>query len=283
MHRASLGTRGETRRQAAEAETALIGRVRKWRRVGPGPAGLAPHVLVPTWVRAPDAPASPLRPPSRHEEGVDNAQDDAPLDAEADLPREPHRMDVVVDALTPGGQAESEVDVVATSGDADGDVTRQDHGVDTAAVGVVQAAAEPAEPEVAGGAFDVTAVPAASPSSVELEPTPQVETTSASNAAVHFPNFVGELTGNSETPAHAEQNPVVVAEQMPAFQFEPHAQGAVDTKFLASLDEVQPSPVDNTPHQTHSQPLIATDPSSGSDGTVTGHHIEEPFSDMPLQ
>ena len=68
MYRASLGTRGETRRAAAEAEHAVIGRVRRWeRKVGPAP--LAPHVTIPMWVRgertaAPLSPGKPATPPA---------------------------------------------------------------------------------------------------------------------------------------------------------------------------------------------------------------------------
>lgn len=49
-YRPSLGTRGELRRIAAEAETATIERVRPWKRKLQ-PCKLAPHVLVPQWVR----------------------------------------------------------------------------------------------------------------------------------------------------------------------------------------------------------------------------------------
>lgn len=61
MYRPSLGTRGETRRAAAEAETALVGRVRPWTWKSSQPCPLAPHVLVSRWVRAPDPPPSPVR------------------------------------------------------------------------------------------------------------------------------------------------------------------------------------------------------------------------------
>lgn len=67
MYRTSLGTRGETRRAAAEAETAVVGRVRRWRRET-RPSPLAPHVVVPQWVRGerPVAPASPVKRGSAH-------------------------------------------------------------------------------------------------------------------------------------------------------------------------------------------------------------------------
>lgn len=61
MYRPSLGTRGETRRAAAEAETALVGRVRAWKRKQAEPCALAPHVLVPQWIRTENAPTSPLK------------------------------------------------------------------------------------------------------------------------------------------------------------------------------------------------------------------------------
>lgn len=62
MYRTSLGTRGETRRAAAEAETAVVGRVRRWKR-DTRPSTLAPHVVVPQWVRGerPVAPPSPVK------------------------------------------------------------------------------------------------------------------------------------------------------------------------------------------------------------------------------
>lgn len=50
-YRASLGTRGELRRIAAEAETATIDRVRPWERKIQ-PCKLAPHVIVPQWIRS---------------------------------------------------------------------------------------------------------------------------------------------------------------------------------------------------------------------------------------
>jgi hypothetical protein len=104
MYRPSLGTRGETRRAAAEAETAIVGRVRPWTRNAAEPCPLAPHVLVPRWVRAPDPPAPPpkaLTPgdphnellgepaeqalaPAPSEEGVAELQDD--LQAQVPLP-----------------------------------------------------------------------------------------------------------------------------------------------------------------------------------------------------
>lgn len=61
MYRPSLGTRGEARRAQIEAETALLGRVRPWKRLPNQPCPLAPHVFVPRWVRAPDPPTSPLK------------------------------------------------------------------------------------------------------------------------------------------------------------------------------------------------------------------------------
>lgn len=55
--RQSLGTRGELRRIAAEAEAATIDRVRPWRKTIQ-PCRLAPHVIVPRWIRL-DAPTPP--------------------------------------------------------------------------------------------------------------------------------------------------------------------------------------------------------------------------------
>lgn len=66
MYRASLGTRGETRRAAAEAETALVGRVSRWKRVVK-PAALAPHVIIEQWERGerpPPSPRAPTTPPA---------------------------------------------------------------------------------------------------------------------------------------------------------------------------------------------------------------------------
>lgn len=60
-YRASLGTRGELRRIAAEAETATIDRVRPWHRRIQG-CRLAPHVVVPQWIRS-EQPAKPRTPP----------------------------------------------------------------------------------------------------------------------------------------------------------------------------------------------------------------------------
>lgn len=57
-YRPSLGTRGELRRIAAEAETATIERVRPWKRKLQ-PCKLAPHVLVPQWVRGEAAQQQP--------------------------------------------------------------------------------------------------------------------------------------------------------------------------------------------------------------------------------
>lgn len=61
-YRASLGTRGELRRIAAEAETATIERVRPWRRQVQ-PCKLAPHVVVPQWIRSELPPKPPTPPP----------------------------------------------------------------------------------------------------------------------------------------------------------------------------------------------------------------------------
>ncbi|CAN8074621.1 unnamed protein product [Agarophyton chilense] len=55
--RPSLGTRGELRRIAAEAEAATIDRVRPWRKTTQS-CRLAPHVVVPQWIRC-EHPASP--------------------------------------------------------------------------------------------------------------------------------------------------------------------------------------------------------------------------------
>ena len=60
-YRASLGTRGELRRIAAEAETATIDRVRPWHRRVQG-CRLAPHVVVPQWIRS-EQPAKPRMSP----------------------------------------------------------------------------------------------------------------------------------------------------------------------------------------------------------------------------
>lgn len=49
-YRSSLGTRGELRRIAAEAETATIEHVRPWKRKLQ-PCKFAPHVMIPQWVR----------------------------------------------------------------------------------------------------------------------------------------------------------------------------------------------------------------------------------------
>lgn len=56
-YRASLGTRGELRRIAAEAETTTIDQVRPWHR-NVQPCRLAPHVIVPQWIRSSE-PAAP--------------------------------------------------------------------------------------------------------------------------------------------------------------------------------------------------------------------------------
>lgn len=61
-YRASLGTRGELRRIAAEAETAIIERVRPWQRKVQ-PCRLAPHVVVPQWIRS-ELPPKPRTPPA---------------------------------------------------------------------------------------------------------------------------------------------------------------------------------------------------------------------------
>ncbi|PXF42295.1 hypothetical protein BWQ96_08014 [Gracilariopsis chorda] len=55
--RPSLGTRGELRRIAAEAEAATIDRVRPWRRTTQA-CRLAPHVVIPQWIRY-EHPPSP--------------------------------------------------------------------------------------------------------------------------------------------------------------------------------------------------------------------------------
>ena len=60
-YRASLGTRGELRRIAAEAESVTIDHVRPWiRKVQP--CRLAPHVIVPQWIRL-ENPVKPKPPP----------------------------------------------------------------------------------------------------------------------------------------------------------------------------------------------------------------------------
>eukprot|EP00172_Hildenbrandia_rubra_P000603 Plantae.Rhodophyta-Hildenbrandia_rubra.ctg13228.p2 GENE.Plantae.Rhodophyta-Hildenbrandia_rubra.ctg13228~~Plantae.Rhodophyta-Hildenbrandia_rubra.ctg13228.p2 ORF type:complete len:605 (+),score=162.05 Plantae.Rhodophyta-Hildenbrandia_rubra.ctg13228:612-2426(+) len=56
-----LGTRGETRRAAAEAEAALVGRVRRWRRIVQ-PVALAPHVQIEQWVRGERVESPKIRP-----------------------------------------------------------------------------------------------------------------------------------------------------------------------------------------------------------------------------
>lgn len=62
-YRASLGTRGELRRIAAEAESATIEQVRPWHRKLQ-PCQLAPHVTVPQWIRS-EHPPKPKTPPPR--------------------------------------------------------------------------------------------------------------------------------------------------------------------------------------------------------------------------
>jgi hypothetical protein len=103
MYRASLGTRGETRRQAAEAETALIGRVRKWTRAPPAPARLAPHVRVSSWVRAPEAPPSP---PRRSVPDEAEADKDDEMNDTVERVGEGEPMDSVTLAAQPDGVGE---------------------------------------------------------------------------------------------------------------------------------------------------------------------------------
>lgn len=124
------GTRGETRRAAAEAENAIVGRVRRWdKKVCVAP--LAPHVTIKVWVpgERPTKPLSPVKFCPRDEE--------LPLSKEIPIekPRDDDKM-VDVDAVEPAKQSaaaappdamEGVVDAKTTEAGAAKETEKQEH------------------------------------------------------------------------------------------------------------------------------------------------------------